>query len=209
MSTQAVGLVRRLAIILALALLAVQALALWRAPMSAPAMTQSGTADIITAFSLTNQRGERITTQNYRGQFVVIYFGWSRDPDLTTAALQVLQSALLQLNSRVGRKSEHVVPLFISLDPQHDTAAVLANFVNGFGPNLSGATAGTVAATDALTRGFRLYVSRIPDPTLPGGYSVDHASLYYVLGKDGSFAGLVPYTTDSIELAREIQILTQ
>jgi cytochrome oxidase Cu insertion factor (SCO1/SenC/PrrC family) len=63
---------------------------------------------------------------------------------------------------------------------------------------------GTPDQTQALARAYKLYFRRIPDASLPSGYSIDQASLYYVMGSDGGFRGLVPHTTDSAALAAEI-----
>ena len=202
MSSRALSRLRWLAILLALAVIGLQVLALVRRIDSGPVM-HSGAADIGAPFSLTDQNGRTITDASLRGKPVVIYFGWTRDPDLTPAALQILSAAL----ERLGPKAEAVTPIFITLDPTRDTIIDVGRFVARFHPRLVGLI-GTSEQTEALVLGYKLFARRIPDGALPGGYSIDHASLYYVLGRDGRFRGLVPYTTDVAALADELKNLT-
>ncbi len=183
----------------AVGLIGVIGIATWRGSQVPPNGIHAGKADIGGAFSLNNHHGETITDQSFRGRPFVIYFGWSRDPDLTPAALQVLTAAL----EKLGPKSEAITPLFVSLDPERDKTADLQGFLQRFHPRLVGLI-GTPDQTLALARSYKLYFRRIPDASLPGGYSIDHASLYYVMGSDGDFRGLVPHTTDSAALAAQI-----
>jgi cytochrome oxidase Cu insertion factor (SCO1/SenC/PrrC family) len=195
---------RALAVSVAVGLCGVIAFASWSSrtglsPIGPPDGVHTGIAAIGGPFALVNPRGQTVTDRDFHGRSIIVYFGWTRDPDLTPAALQVLTAALTEL----GRKSEMIVPVFISLDPEHDKGAVLQAFLQPLHPRLVGLT-GTDAATRALTEAYKLYQKRIPDASLPGGYSIDHASLYYVMGSDGVFRGLVPYLTDSAVLAKEI-----
>jgi protein SCO1 len=98
------------------------------------------------------------------------------------------------------------VPLFISLDPERDNPQQLNDFVKRIDTRLT-ALIGSAEETTALAKAFKLYFKALPDKTLPGGYSIDHASLYYVLGADGRFLGVVPHTTDSAALALELNRL--
>jgi cytochrome oxidase Cu insertion factor (SCO1/SenC/PrrC family) len=164
-----------------------------------PTGLQSGQADVGGPFTLTTHLGRVVSEADFRGGALVIYFGWTRDPDLTPAALQVLAAALAKL----GPKSDAITSVFISLDPEHDKTEILKGFVQNFDPRLLGLS-GSIDQIAALTRAYKLYSKRIADASLPGGYSIDHASLYYVMGSDGGFRGVVPHTTDSAALAAEI-----
>ena len=203
MTPRALTRLRWLAALLAAVVIGLQAVAYF-APRQRGPVVHSGQADIGAPFSLTDHLGRTVTDQSLRGRTIVIYFGWTRDPDLTPAALQILSAAL----DRLGPKAEIVTPVFVTLDPERDSMSDLKTFVARFHPRLVGLI-GNRDQTDALVRSFKLYVGRIPGAPLPGGYSIDHASLYYVLGADGRFRGLVPHTTDVVALAGELESLTK
>ncbi len=150
-------------------------------------------------FVLIDHTGHTVSDASYRGRPLVLYFGWTSDPDIGPAALQVLVSAL----TRLGAKGEAVVPLFITLDPAWDTHERLALFVAKLHPRLVGLT-GSTQEIDALASAYRLYFKRIASASLPNGHSLEHTSHYYVLGTDGRFLTVIPHTTDGGELAREL-----
>lgn len=167
-----------------------------------PAIIETGQADVGGPFTLTDHTGRPFSEADLVGRPHVLYFGWSLDPDLTPAALQVLTAAV----ARLPLKSEPPRRVFISVDPIRDTTAKLSDFINRFGADGVAAT-GTPEAITALARTYKLYFKSLPDASLPGGYSIDHASLYYVLGRDGAFLGAVPHTTDVAELTVALQRL--
>lgn len=170
----------------------------------APPVVHMGEAQVGGPFSLTSHDARTVTDGDLRGRPFVVYFGWTRDPDLTPAALQVLSEALRLL----GGGPNVPRPIFITLDPERESQADLANFVARFGDGIVGLR-GSPEATASIVRDYKLYVARIPAQALPGGYSIDHASLYYVMGSDGRFRGLIAHTTDVSDLAAEIRRLAE
>jgi protein SCO1/2 len=160
-----------------------------------------GKADIGGPFTLTDQSGRPISDRDLRGKVLVIYFGWTGDPGLTPAALQVLTDALARLNRATAAR---LTPVFITLDPERDTPQRLQTFVQSFAPGMLALT-GTAPEIQALARQYKLYFKRIEDPSLPGGYSIEHSSHYYVVGADGAFADVLAHTTDSDVLAGDIE----
>jgi cytochrome oxidase Cu insertion factor (SCO1/SenC/PrrC family) len=175
----------------------------WRGLQTATgAETTTGVANVGGPFQLTDQTGRTVTERDLIGRPFVVYFGWRLDPDLTPAALQVLAAALAQLQP----KSELPRAVFVSLDGARDQVADLAVFINGFKGDWL-ALRGDEAATVAMARAYKLYFKRLPDAALPGGYSIDQASLYYVMGRDGAFLGAVPHTTDVVELKTALAAL--
>lgn len=173
----------------------------WLAPpsRSLPPPTFTGVAQVGGAFVLTNQRGERVSDKDLFTGNVVLTFGWTYDPDLTPAALQVLAAALA--STPAARRSARAA--FVTLDPARDTPERLRAFLSAHDPTIVGLT-GTDADIKDLASAYKLYWKRIDDASLQGGYSIDFASLYYVMGVGGNFLGVVPYTNDATELAEEI-----
>jgi protein SCO1 len=193
---------RSAAVACATGLCAVIAYATWHVSPDIGPTWVSGTADVGGPFTLMDTSGRPVSDRDFRGRTVIIYFGWRLDPDLTPAALQILSSAM----ERIGPKSGRLAALFISLDAERDTPRQLFDFTEKIDARII-PLIGSTEQTTALAKAFKLYFKTLPDPTLPQGYSIDHASLYYVMGSDGAFLGVVPHTTDSAALARELNRL--
>src|SRR4051794_23249211 len=100
-------------------------------------------------FTLTDQTGKRVTDQDFRGKFLLVFFGFTNCPDVCPTALQVMAAAL----DKLGRNAERVAPVFISIDPEHNKPAVLASYVASFHPRLVGLT-GSQAEIDAVTKSY-------------------------------------------------------
>ena len=133
-------------------------------------------------FTLTDQTGKRVTDQDFRGKFMLVYFGFTNCPDVCPTALQVMAAALYKL----GPNAERITPVLITVDPEHDTPALLASYVASFHPRLVGLT-GSQAEIDAVAKAYRVYAKKVPDPKSTAGYSMDHSSIIYVMGPDGSY----------------------
>jgi cytochrome oxidase Cu insertion factor (SCO1/SenC/PrrC family) len=133
-------------------------------------------------FTLTDHTGKRVTDQDFRGKFLLMFFGFTNCPDVCPTALQVMAAAL----DKLGPKAELITPVLVSIDPEHDTPAVLAAYVASFHPRLVGLT-GSQAQIDAVAKAYRVYVKKVPDPKSTAGYTMDHSSIIYVMGPDGSY----------------------
>jgi protein SCO1/2 len=166
-----------LLLVAALALSVVAAWLLWRAADQTGAERERAAA---VSFALTDQDGRVRTDKDFRGRWVLLYFGYSYCPDVCPTTLAVMASTLEQL----GAAADQVVPVFVSVDPARDTPAVLKTYLAAFGPRFVGLT-GTPDAIAKLARAYGVYFQKHP---LPGGsYSVDHTSAIYLLDREGRF----------------------
>jgi cytochrome oxidase Cu insertion factor (SCO1/SenC/PrrC family) len=165
-----------------------------------PRVIVSGEANVGASFSLTNQRGQTITDRDFNGRIRLIYFGFTTDPDITPAALQVMAAAL----DKLGPKGDAVAPLFLTIDPARDTPSVLEAYLTRIDKRLIGLT-GTPDAMQSLTAAYHLQYKRIEGPSLPSGYSFSHQSLYYLMDREGRFITFVPHTNDPGELADNLR----
>jgi protein SCO1/2 len=148
----------------------------------------TGAATIGGPFSLTDQNGKTRTPADFRGRFMLIYFGYSFCPDVCPATLAEMGAAL----DKLGSRKNSVVPLFISIDPDRDTPAVLKAYMKDFGPEFLGLT-GSRKSVEEAARAYRVYIRKHP---LPGGsYAMDHSGVIYLMGPDGRF---VTYYEDEI-----------
>jgi protein SCO1/2 len=192
--------IRRITIGLIFVALGVYAWATQQA--QAPTVVHIGTPAIALSYMLTDAAGRTVTEHTFHGRPVVYLFGWANDPDLTPAALQVLAAALGQTKAR------DIVPIFITLDPARDTEPVLAALLNRSSIPIV-TLRGQEGEIARLTQSARLHVRRIDDPSAPGGYRLDHTVVYLVVGRDGRFAGVVPYETSAGTVATSIDGLVR
>jgi protein SCO1/2 len=109
---------------------------------------------------------------------------------------------------KLGANARRITPVLISVDPDHDTPALLASYVASFHPRLIGLT-GSPAEIDAVTRAYRVYVKRVPDPKSTTGYSIDHSSIIYVMGPDGKYLAHFTHATTPEAMADRLAGLLQ
>ena len=155
-------------------------------------------------FTLTDHTGKRVTDQDFRGKFVLMFFGFTNCPDVCPTALQVMAAAL----DKLGSNAERVTPVLISVDPEYDTPARLATYVASFHPRLVGLT-GSQAEIDAVAKAYRVYVKKVPDPKSTAGYTMDHSSIIYVVGPDGSYRMHFTHATSPDAMADRLAGLLQ
>ena len=144
--------------------------------------TSVGRALVGGPFALTDQNGKRVTDKDFRGRYTLVFFGFTNCPDVCPSALQVMTAAL----DKLGDKGAQITPVFVSIDPERDTSAQLANYLKSFHPRLVGLT-GTPAEVEAVTKAYRVYVKKVPDPKSSAGYSFDHSAIIYLMGPDGGY----------------------
>ena len=140
-------------------------------------------------FALIDHEGRRRTDADFRGKLMVIYFGYITCPDICPADLTSIALALDQL----GDAADAVQPVFITLDPERDTPAHLAEYVKAFHPRLLGLT-GTPDEIRKIATAYKAYYVKAGNA---GGadYAVDHTAFIYLIGRDGQYLGFLPPST--------------
>lgn len=151
-------------------------------------------------FKLTDHTGKAVTDADYRGRYMLVYFGYTYCPDVCPAGLQVISAALDQL----GDKAQRVAPLFITLDPARDTPAKLAEYVGSFNPRIIGLT-GSAEETAAVAKAYRVYSKKIADEKSPGSYTLDHTSIIYLMDPQGEFVTHFTHLTNVDQLAAQLR----
>ncbi len=150
-------------------------------------------------FALTDHNGVRRTEADFRGKLLVVYFGFTYCPDICPTDLQNIGLAI----DRLGPASEAVQPLFITLDPERDTAEHLKDYVPMFHPRLIGLT-GDAAAVRWAANAYKVYYARVPNQK-GDDYTIDHTAFIYLIGGDGTYLGFLPPNTDADRLAATIR----
>lgn len=151
-------------------------------------------------FSLVDHGGTPRSDRDFRGSFMLIYFGYTYCPDICPTNLQTMTDAL----DLIGDKAGQVQPLFISVDPARDTAAALGDYVSYFHPRLIGLT-GSERQVRAVAKAYRIHRSKVTvADAAPEDYLVNHSSITYLMGPDGRFVTLFPHDTKADFMAQAI-----
>jgi protein SCO1/2 len=167
---------------------------------SGPHVENSGKALIGGPFALTDQTGKTVTDQDFRGRYMLVFFGFTHCPDICPAELQVMSASLDEL----GPKAAAVVPVFITLDPERDTQAVMADYVKNFGPRFVGLT-GSPEAVAAAAKAYRVSYSKFQEDKSTGDYSIDHSALVYLMGPDGDYITHFAYGTPAAKMTETLR----
>ncbi len=162
----------------------------------------TGKALIGGPFALVDQTGKTVTDKDFRGRLMLVFFGFTHCPDICPAELQVMSQALAEL----GPKSSEVVPIFISLDPERDTPAVVGAYVKNFGDNFVGLT-GSPDAVAAAAKAYRVAFSKFEykDGSGKGDYSIDHSAIAYLMDRNGDYVAHFSYGTPAAEMAETLR----
>ncbi|MGD9501063.1 MAG: SCO family protein [Methyloceanibacter sp.] len=164
------------------------------------AVATSGKALIGGPFALIDQNGKTVTDQDFRGRFMLVFFGFTHCPDICPAELQVMSQSL----DALGAKAEGVVPIFVTLDPERDTPEAVGAYVKNFGPRFVGLT-GSPEAIAAAAKAYRVAYSKFQEDPASSDYSIDHSALVYLMGKDGEYLAHFPYGTPPDKMTEEIK----
>jgi protein SCO1/2 len=179
--------------------LAGAAVLLLTTPQGGQLVQSSGTALIGGPFSLVGADGKPVTDRDFRGRYMLIFFGFTHCPDICPAELQVIAQALDQL----GDKAKTVVPIFITLDPERDTPEAMANYVKSFGGNFVGLT-GSPEQIATVAKVYRVAYSKVENKDSPGDYSVDHSALVYLMDPEGRYVTHFSYGLSADQLAEKL-----
>jgi protein SCO1/2 len=131
-------------------------------------------------FALVDQNGKAVTDRDFKGKPLLIFFGYTHCPDVCPTTLFELSEMMHAL----GKDADKTNALFVTVDPERDTPAVMKDYLSSFDPHLMGAT-GDRKQIDAAEKAYRVYAKKVP--TKDGDYSMDHTALVYLMDKQGRF----------------------
>ncbi len=138
------------------------------------------------AFSLTRDDGRPFTERDLLGKPAMIYFGYTFCPEVCPTTLAHMSAWLRALGPAAGG----LRTVFVTIDPERDTAAKLREYLSAFDPSIIGLT-GTPAQIATIARDYKVYYKKVP---IPGGsYTMDHSSYIYLMDARGRLAALIDY----------------
>ena len=149
-------------------------------------------------FTLTDASGKPRSDSEFRGKLMIVYFGYTYCPDVCPADLMAITQAL----DALGPAAEGVQPVFITVDPERDTK-VLGEYVAAFHHSFVGLT-GSPDEIRKVANSYKAFYAKVPDPR-SGDYSIDHAGVIYLMGRNGEYLGFMPPQTNPERLTEVLR----
>lgn len=152
-------------------------------------------------FLLLDHMGKLVTDRDMKGDYHLIYFGYTSCPDVCPISLQTLMMALGEL----GDQSRLLKTYFITVDPKRDRPDVMRRYVEYFGNRIIGLV-GTQAMTDSVTKHYNVFYQKvITDPDNPDNYQMDHTASIYVIDPDGRYITKLAHGTPAKEMVAKLK----
>lgn len=152
-------------------------------------------------FALTDHNGISRTLADFRGKVVLIFFGYTRCPDVCPTTMAEMATVMKNL----GDDANRVQVLFITLDPARDTQALLSKYVPAFDPRFLGLF-GDQAATAKTAKEFKIFFQKVDGKT-PDSYTIDHTAGSYVFDAQGRVRLFVRHGEGGTAIAHDLAIL--
>ncbi len=151
-------------------------------------------------FELIDHHGKGVTEHSYDGKLRLVYFGFTRCPDVCPTTLIEVARAMRQL----GDDASNVQPLFISVDRENDTPEILASYVAAFHPALIGLS-GSKQQLDAVAASFNVTYGVEPADSDSGIDSVFHSSYLFLMDREGRFLDVFGYGTKAAAIEARLR----
>jgi protein SCO1 len=164
----------------------------------------TGSTAFANDFSLLDTNGNIKTMADYKGKVVVVFFGFTQCPDVCPTTLTEMEDALKLL----GPKADKVQVIFITVDPERDTASVLAQYVPAFNPRFIGLRPADEAGLEKVAKDFRIYYKKVPG-SKPGSYTMDHSAGSYVFDQNGQLRLYIKHAQGPEVLAHDLKAILQ
>lgn len=155
-----------------------------------PSFTGAGEADV-----LVDQTGEPMPASRLSGHHLLVYFGYTSCPDICPTALLTMSRTL----GLLGARANGLLPLFVTVDPQHDSVEVMRKYVAHFDKRIVGLT-GSANAVAAAQRAFQVTAQRSTTNT-----AMDHSLFLYFAGPDGKVLHTFHASQSAEEIAEQMR----
>ncbi|MBX9904514.1 MAG: SCO family protein [Burkholderiales bacterium] len=151
-------------------------------------------------FALTDHNGQRRTPADFKGRVVTLFFGFTHCPDVCPTTLGEMAVVMKELGADAGR----LQVLFVTVDPERDTAEVLKRYVPAFHPSFLGLT-GSAEDVARTAKEFKIFFQKQNLPN--GGYTMDHSAGTYILDGEGRLRLFAQYGIGAPALLHDIRLL--
>ena len=158
-------------------------------------------ADYAQGFSLTDHNGQLRTLKDFAGKVVVVFFGFTQCPDVCPTSM----AELAQVKQQLGADGDKLQGIFITVDPERDTAEMLKAYMGNFDPTFL-ALRPTLEQLPQVAKDFKIYYKKVDGKT-PGSYTMDHSAGSYVFDEKGRIRLYNRYGSGADALASDIRLL--
>ena len=150
-------------------------------------------------FNLVDQHGKTRIDTEFRGKYMLVYFGYTFCPDICPLGLRNISSAI----DLLGRDKDQVAPIFITIDPERDTVESLNSYASTIHSSFILLT-GPQKEIDTAIKAYNVYAAKArPDGTI-AEYLMDHSSLVYLMDRDGKLVDFFAHTEEPQKIADRI-----
>lgn len=153
-------------------------------------------------FSLLDPDGKVRTLADFKGKAVVMFFGYTQCPDICPTTLTEMQ----QVMTLLGPQADKVQVLFVTVDPERDSASILKQYVPAFDSRFLGLRPADEAALEKVTKDFKIYYKKVPG-TSPGSYTMDHTAGSYAFDPEGHLRLYIKHAQGAETLAQDLKEL--
>jgi protein SCO1/2 len=158
-------------------------------------------ADYAQGWTLTDQHGQVRTLKDFAGKAVVVFFGFTQCPDVCPTALQ----EMVQAKQLLGNQADKLQGVFITVDPERDTAEVLTAYMANFGPDFV-ALRPTPEQLPKVAKDFKIYFKKVEGQT-PTSYTMDHSAGSFTFDPQGRIRLYNRHASGAAALAEDVKIL--
>ncbi len=158
-------------------------------------------ADFANTLSLTDHTGKPRQLGDFKGKAVALFFGYTHCPDVCPTTMADLAKAM----KLMGKRSDEVQVLFVTLDPERDTQEVLAKFVPSFDSRFIGLY-GTLEQTAETAKNFKIFYAKQSEAG-KSGYTIDHSAGVYAFDKNGKIRIYIKFGQKPNEIASDLEKL--
>lgn len=151
-------------------------------------------------FTLVDEAGKQVTNADFKGRYMLLFFGFTNCPDVCPMTLQRIADAL----DAAPELKDKVTPVLITVDPARDTPEKMKEYVGYFGPTFRGLT-GSPEQIASVLKVFGVYAKKVELKDSALGYTMDHSSFIYLFDRNGDFATLFDPTMESDAMAAKLK----
>ena len=153
-------------------------------------------------FVLQADQGKTVRLRDWRGDVVVLYFGYTSCPDICPTTF----AELAEVKQRLGRAAERLRVALVTVDPERDTAPRLRIYMRAFDPSFVGLT-GPRASLEKMWKAYGVYVKSHRVPGSVAAYAVDHSATTFVIDAQGDLRLVIPFGTSVEDICHDLQLL--
>jgi protein SCO1/2 len=158
-------------------------------------------AEFARKLDLPDVDGKARSLADWKGKVTVVFFGYTQCPDVCPTTM----AELAQIRKLLGADGDKLQTVFVTIDPERDSAEILKAYVANFGPGVI-ALRGNAEQTAAAAKEFKVFFAKVPGKS-PGSYTMDHSAASFVFDPAGRVRLFVPYGSDAKVLATDIKQL--